>query len=76
MVDFRPIGISIQQVSQDSISEESQTNHTPIKRKSLPEILVVDDEPLNIEVMTIMLEAKGYASDCVTKGLQALEIVK
>lgn len=31
---------------------------------------------MNIEVLTLMLEEKGHVSDSVTKGREAVEIVK
>jgi len=38
----------------------------------LPEVLVVDDEPMNIEVMRAMLELKGVEIDCALNGKIAL----
>ncbi len=41
-----------------------------------PKILVVDDEPRNIRVLQILLEAKGYTVITATQGQEALERVK
>ena len=51
------------------MSEESQPYQEPSDRELLPRILIVDDEPLNVEVLSLMLESKGYASDGVSGGL-------
>ncbi len=47
------------------------------------QILVVDDEPLNIEVMKALLETKGYQVDyamsgkhCIDKITERLELVE
>lgn len=39
-------------------------------------ILVVDDEPINIEILCAMLEQKGYKVDCSSSGLEALYLIK
>lgn len=41
-----------------------------------PKILVVDDEPRNIRVLQILLEAKGYTVITATHGQEALDHVK
>ena len=41
-----------------------------------PKILVVDDEPRNIRVLQILLEAKGYTVVTATHGEEALDHVK
>ena len=39
----------------------------------LPQVLVVDDEALNIEVISCMLEEKGYPCDSANNGFEALD---
>ncbi len=41
-----------------------------------PRILVVDDEPKNIRILQILLEAKGYIVIAATHGQEALDQVK
>ncbi len=41
-----------------------------------PKILVVDDEPMNIKVLQILLKAHGYTVIIATNGLEALEQVR
>lgn len=38
-----------------------------------PRLLVVDDEPINLSVVTRILEAEGYAVVAVPSGLEALK---
>ena len=38
----------------------------------MPQVLIVDDEALNIEVLSCMLQEKGYACDSANNGLEAL----
>jgi len=44
--------------------------------QSLPEVLVVDDEPMNIEVMRAMLDQKGIEIDCALNGKIALKLIQ
>ena len=44
--------------------------------EKFPRILVVDDEPINIEVMSSMLTAKKLKNDEARCGLAAIEIIK
>ncbi|MBC8064188.1 MAG: diguanylate cyclase, partial [Chlorobia bacterium] len=38
-------------------------------------ILIVDDEPLNCELLEGMLELSGYSSECAMSGQEALELI-
>ena len=38
-------------------------------------ILLIDDEPINIEVLSLMLKKKGYSSDVATRGGKGIERV-
>jgi len=40
-----------------------------------PRILVVEDNPVNRQVMTGMLDSLGYAADCVADGPRALAVL-
>lgn len=44
--------------------------------RAIPKILVVDDEPQNIQVLRIRLQAEGYSVLTATNGQEALEQVK
>eukprot|EP00354_Favella_ehrenbergii_P007860 CAMPEP_0170451622 /NCGR_PEP_ID=MMETSP0123-20130129/797_1 /TAXON_ID=182087 /ORGANISM="Favella ehrenbergii, Strain Fehren 1" /LENGTH=74 /DNA_ID=CAMNT_0010713365 /DNA_START=887 /DNA_END=1111 /DNA_ORIENTATION=+ len=44
--------------------------------KAYPKILLIDDEPINIEVIKAMLEMHNYTSDIANSGRQALSLVK
>ena len=48
----------------------------PEENKGPPKILVVDDELMNIEVITSMLNDQGYKTDSVMSGKEAIEKVK
>lgn len=41
----------------------------------MPRVLVVEDSPLNQQVMTYFLESKGLECDLATSGAQALTLV-
>lgn len=41
----------------------------------MPKILVVEDSPINQQVMTYFLESKGFECDLATSGAQALTLV-
>jgi len=41
-----------------------------------PQIMIIDDEWMNIEVLQIMLKACGFASDYSTCGIEGLEKIK
>ena len=46
------------------------------EKDDTPLILVVDDEPINIEILCMMMAAKGYANtDNALEGAKALELV-
>ena len=45
-------------------------------KDSLPLVLVVDDEPMNIEVMEMMLNNNNHSIDKALNGLEAIEKVK
>ena len=36
----------------------------------------MDDEPINIEILSAMLEQKGYTVDCSSSGIEALYLIK
>ena len=42
----------------------------------MPLVLVVDDEPMNIEVMEMMLNNNNHSIDKALNGLEAIEKVK
>ena len=37
--------------------------------------MVVDDEPINVEVLSCMLQEKSYTVDCASSGYQALDLI-
>mmetsp|Transcript_1166 Transcript_1166/g.1539 ORF Transcript_1166/g.1539 Transcript_1166/m.1539 type:complete len:129 (-) Transcript_1166:43-429(-) len=41
----------------------------------LPSILLIDDEPVNIEILGSMIEEKGYQCDKVSSGFEALSLI-
>ena len=41
-----------------------------------PQVLVVDDEQMNIEVVQLMLQNKGIEIDFALSGKSALQLVK
>ena len=43
---------------------------------SLPRVLLVDDEPINIEVMSAMLESRGHSSDIASSSKDALAYIE
>jgi signal transduction histidine kinase len=48
----------------------------PMIPQSVPSILVVDDTPANLHLLTRMLEDWGYKVRCVTSGKSALQTAK
>ena len=44
--------------------------------RATPQILVVDDDEINIKILQIQLEAKGYVVLTATSGSAALELVE
>ncbi len=46
-----------------------------MKGEALAKILIVDDEPLNIRVLRIQLEARGYNILTAQNGFEALEVI-
>jgi sigma-B regulation protein RsbU (phosphoserine phosphatase) len=44
--------------------------------RATPQILVVDDDEINIKILQIQLEAKGYVVLTATSGIAALELVE
>ncbi|MDD9972677.1 MAG: response regulator, partial [Candidatus Poribacteria bacterium] len=51
------------------------TEATPEPQEAA-KILVVDDEPRNVRILQIQLNARGYTVYTAADGLQALEVVK
>ena len=41
-----------------------------------PEVLIVDDEPFNIELVTLILGEQNITIDSALSGMEALEKVK
>ena len=60
----------------ESYSEESKDHNFENRKEDSPLILVVDDELINIELICMMMAARGYVSiDKATNGAEALEFV-
>ena len=53
-------------MNEEAISEQQESK----------KILVVDDEPRNVKILQIHLNARGYAVYTAADGLQALDIVE
>ena len=60
----------------DHAKNAQQPIELRVQSNDKPVILVVDDEFMNIEVMSLMLEGKGYTLDGSTRGVEAFEMVK
>ena len=41
-----------------------------------PEVLIIDDEVMNIEILKAMLWQRGFKCDCAFSGLEALQLLK
>ena len=41
-----------------------------------PQVLIVDDDPMNIEVMQAMLDQLGITHDCAMNGKMAVKLVE
>jgi len=50
-----------------------QTTPAPIPATGEPEVLVVDDNPVNVEVAVHMSETLGYRTDIATTGAEAVQ---
>jgi CheY-like chemotaxis protein len=44
--------------------------------RSSPQLLLVDDSPLNLNVLVELLQLKGYAVDTAMSGDQAWELLQ
>jgi putative two-component system response regulator len=61
------------QISRNEATSSARTAESGAE--SPPCVLVVDDDPLNVEVLSAYLEDEGYQVQAASNGLEALEIV-
>lgn len=47
----------------------------PLMAVFLPKVLIVDDDPFNIEILQCMIESKGVAVDAASSGQGAIDLV-
>ena len=46
------------------------------EKLKLPQALLIDDEPINIEVLDSIIEQKGISCDAATSGPEGVELVR
>ena len=46
------------------------------QEQSLPKILLIDDEPMNLEVLGSVLQERGFQSDRVSSGSVGIQLVE
>lgn len=54
---------------------ESNSERQLMDGDYMPKILLIDDEPLNLLVLSSMLKNKGFSSDQAASGRRALELI-
>lgn len=62
-------------VTRRSMSKAGSDLSVP-KSRNIPTVLIVDDEPVVLEVRRLLLEKSGYGAIVADSGRQALEIFK
>lgn len=66
----------VQSESVGKLSELSEHDSVSQVTKALPELLVCDDEPLNIEVLKALLEERNHKVDTARDGVECFDLVK
>ena len=68
LVQSESVGKLIELSERDSVSQSAA--------EALPELLVCDDEPLNIEVLKALLEERNHKVDTARDGVECFDLVK
>jgi hypothetical protein len=68
--------ISTRPAPKSWLSDNENENLSPRIKRRLPTVLAVEDNKINLMLLTTFLKRKGYSFDVATDGLEALHKVK